>query len=143
MSDTINDNMGEIADEIGIPAYQQLFFNDQLLGKENTITSPELHITRNSTMVLFVKRYHRNDMYIYVKAQNSVKWRVDVLSRDTIKNLKKRIKNQTGIPVNEQLIIFGDYELEGDHTLGDYGIENGSTLSMITKHETRKKCIVS
>ena len=42
MSDTINDNMGEIADEMGIPAYQQFFFNDRLLGKENTITSPEI-----------------------------------------------------------------------------------------------------
>lgn len=82
-------------------------------------------------------------MHIYVKAQNGVKWRVDVLSRDTIKNLKKRIKNQTGIPVNEQLIIFGDYELEGDHTLRDYGIESGSTLSIITNPETHKKCIVS
>ena len=82
-------------------------------------------------------------MFINVKAQNGFIWRVHVLSGDTIKNLKVRLNNQTGILVNEQLIIFGDYELEGDHTLGDYGIENGSTLSMITKHETRKKCIVS
>ena len=94
MSDTINDNMGEIADEMGIPAYQQFFFNDRLLGKENTITSPELHITRNSTIVLVVKRYHRNDTYIYVKAQNGVKWRVDVLLGDTIKSLKKILKNK-------------------------------------------------
>ena len=142
LSDTINDIKRKITNEIGIPAdQQQLFFNDQLLGEENTLAC--YHITRDSTIVLVVKRYHPNDMHIYVKAQNGVKWRVDVLSRDTIKNLKKRIKNQTGIPVNEQLIIFGDYELEGNHTLRDYGIESGSTLSIITNPETHKKCIVS
>ena len=33
-------------------------------------------------------------MYIYVKAQNGVKWRVDVLLGDTIKSLKKILKNK-------------------------------------------------
>lgn len=38
LSDTINDIKRKITNEIGIPAdQQQLFFNDQLLGEENTL----------------------------------------------------------------------------------------------------------
>lgn len=40
------------------------------------------------------------------------------------------------------MIIFGDYELEGDYIFGDYGIENGLILFMIIKYEICKKCIV-
>lgn len=142
LSDTIIDIKRKITNEIGIPAdHQQLLLNDQFLADESTLAS--YHITRDSTIVLDVRRYHRTDMYVFVKAQNGVKWRVDMLLGDTIKNLKERIKNQIGIPVNEQLIIFGDYELEGDHTLRDYSIQSGSTLSMVTNPETHKKCIVS
>ena len=43
-----------------------------------------------------------------------------------------------GIPVNQHQITFGDYELEDDHTLRDYGVEHEFTLSMATNRKTRK-----
>ena len=43
----------------------------------------------------------------------------------------------------QQLITFGDTKLEGDNKLSDFGVEHGSTVSMITSSTTQKKCIVS
>ena len=140
--DTIQDVKRKITDEIGIPAsQQQLVFHDRELEDERTLQS--YHITRDSTIDLVITRNHGNELYIYVKMQNGIRWRVDVSPEDTIKNVKRKIKDQVGIPINQQLITFGDYELEGDHTLRDYGVDHGSTLSMVDNPETHTKCIVS
>ena len=140
--DTIQDVKRKITDEIGIPAsQQQLVFHDRELEDERTLQS--YHITRDSTIELVITRNNGNEMFIYVRMQNGIRWRVNVSPEDTTKNVKRKIKDQVGIPINQLLITFGDYELEGDHTLRDYGVEHGCTLSMVDNPETHKKCIVS
>ena len=139
---TIQDVKRKVTDEIGIPAsQQQLMFYDQELDDNNNLAS--YYITRNSTIELVFTRYHGNEMHIYLRMQNGIRIVIDVSPKDTITNVKRKIKDMVGIPVNQQLIYFGDYELEDDHTLGDSGVEHGSTLSMVTNCETHKKCIVS
>ena len=141
--DTIHYVKRKITDEIGIPAnQQQLMFQDQELEDDCTLESCD--ITRDSTIELFFTRNYGNEMHIYVKMQNGIRIVIDVSLEDTITNVKRKIHDMVGIPVNQQLINFGDYELEDDHTLRDYGVEHGSTLSMVTNPETHKYwCIVS
>jgi hypothetical protein len=46
---------------------------------------------------------------------------------DTIANVKEKIQETEGIPVNRQRLIYGAY-LQDGRTLSDYEIQEGATL---------------
>jgi len=48
----------------------------------------------------------------------------------TVQALKREIRDETGIPTNQQNITFAGSELEDDRTLSSYGIKYGSVLYM-------------
>ena len=75
--------------------------------------------------------------------QSGVRIVADVSPGDTRTDVKEKIKEMTGNPVDKQLITFGDTNLEGDNKLSDFGVEHGSTVLMTTSSKTQKKCIVS
>lgn len=57
---------------------------------------------------------------------------LEVDPTDTIANLKKKIKDRKGFPADEQhRLVFRERELEDDRTVGDYSIQNNSTLNMV------------
>ena len=70
------------------------------------------------------------DMQIFVKTPEGRTITLDVEASDTISNLKKIIKNKEGIPKVHQSLIYHDQQLEDDHTLSDYSIKVGDTITM-------------
>jgi ubiquitin C len=62
---------------------------------------------------------------------------IKVVPSDTINNLKIKIHDKVGIPVNQQNLLRSGNVLEDDRTLSDYNIRDHSTLSLsvITKAE--------
>ena len=70
------------------------------------------------------------DMQIFVKTPEGKVITLDVEASDTISNLKKIIKNKEGIPKVHQSLIYHDQQLEDDHTLSDYNIQNESMLHL-------------
>ena len=141
--DTIQDVKRKIMEEIGIPPHQQLLmFNSQEIEDERR-TLESYDINSDSIIELVIRRTHSNERHIYVKMPNGIRIVVDVSLEDTIADVKEKIKELIGTPVNKQLITFGDTKLEGDNKLSDFGVEYGSTVSMITSSTTLKKCIVS
>ena len=141
--DTIQDVKRKIMEEIGIPQHQQLLmFNSQEIEDERR-TLESYDINSDSIIELVIRRTHSNERHIYVKMPNGIRIVVDVSLEDTIADVKEKIKELIGTPVNKQLITFGDTKLEGDNKLSDFGVEYGSTVSMITSSTTLKKCIVS
>ena len=141
--DTIQDVKRKIMEEIGIPPHQQLLmFNSQAIEDERR-TLESYDINSDSIIELVIRRTHGDERHIYVKMQNGIKIVLDVSPEDTIADVKEKVKEMIGTPVDKQLITFGDTKLEGDNKLSDFGVEHGSTVSMITRSTTQKKCIVS
>ena len=141
--DTIQDVKRKIMKEIGVPQHQQLLmFNSQEIEDERR-SLESYDINSDSIIEMVIRRRHGNEKHIFAKMQNGMRIVVDVSPEDTITDVKEKIKQMTGTPVDKQLITFGDTKLEGDNKLSDFGVEHGSTVLMTTSSKTQKKCIVS
>ena len=141
--DTIQDVKRKIMEEIGIPPNQQLLLFNKRKIEDERRSLESYNINSDSIINLVITRTHSNERHIYVKMPNGIRIVVDVSLEDTIADVKEKIKELIGTPVYKQLITFGDTKLEGDNKLSDFGVEYGSTVSMITSSTTLKKCIVS
>jgi len=71
------------------------------------------------------------DMQIFVKTPEGKVITLDVECSFTIKNIKAIIMNLLTIPTKHQRLLFMDQQLEDDHTLSDYNIQNESTLHLV------------
>ena len=69
------------------------------------------------------------EIFIKVSCQETIALEVD--SNDFIGNLKNKIKDKKGFPVETQRIFYRGEVLNDDRTVGDYNIQNQSTLKLI------------
>ncbi|HWU57740.1 MAG TPA: ubiquitin-like protein, partial [Microbacteriaceae bacterium] len=56
---------------------------------------------------------------------------VDTNDSDSVQQVKQKIEDQTSVPVGDQTLLFAGTVLEDGRTLGDYAIQNGSTLTLL------------
>jgi len=42
------------------------------------------------------------------------------------------IRQRTGIPLDQQLLVAGDLELEDDQPISEYGLDNNSIIDLIS-----------
>jgi Ubiquitin family len=54
-----------------------------------------------------------------------------VKSSDNIYDVKSKIQDQEGIPIDLQMLAFRGKDLEDHHTLADYNIVSKSTLTLV------------
>lgn len=57
----------------------------------------------------------------------------------TVAELKQAIADQLNVPVHRQSIIFKEFYLNEGHSLQEYGIENGSLISLRVKRSKLKE----
>jgi ubiquitin len=70
-------------------------------------------------------------MDIYVKTLTGKTITLSVELSDTIYDVKSKIQDQEGIPIDRQMLAFRGKDLEDHHTLADYNIVSKSTLTLV------------
>ena len=137
-SDTIENIKIEIQDKVNLPLHQQIltFAENQL---KNNLRLCDYNIQNWSILYLNLET---NSDIIYVKKviekevnpENIIILKVNLLH--TIENLKTMIKDQEGILLDQQRLMFGGQQLEDDHTLSMYNIQRDCTIDLVTVGQT-------
>ena len=60
-------------------------------------------------------------------------FQVEAEEEDTIEDIKNKIMEKEGVPVDQQRLIFGGKQLDSDKTLADYDVQEDSTFHMVLR----------
>uniref|UniRef100_A0A0R3TVW6 Polyubiquitin n=1 Tax=Rodentolepis nana TaxID=102285 RepID=A0A0R3TVW6_RODNA len=72
-------------------------------------------------------------MQIFVKTVVDKIITLEVGQNDFIENVKAKIEEKEGFPIEEQRLIYGARQLEDDRTFSNYNIQKDSTLHLLLR----------
>lgn len=138
-ADSIRNLKYKIEDSENIPYDEQklLFMGIEL---EDNRNFADYNIKEGSTLNL--ETIKRSVIKIIVKTVTGKTINLDVDSQDLVERFKTKIKDNTGIPIGEQKLLFAAKLLADKYTLADYGIVEGSTIYLLNRVKSEIKICV-
>ena len=131
-TDSIKDVKGKIKAKEGIPDdLNRLWFSGKWLEEDRTLL--DYNINAETTIFLAINLRGGNRIVIFIRTLTGKEIPLQVPSMETVENVKTFIQKIEELPVDTQRLIFANKNLEDDHTLSDYHIENGSIISLILR----------
>eukprot|EP00455_Lapot_gusevi_P021229 TRINITY_DN2230_c0_g1_i3.p1 TRINITY_DN2230_c0_g1~~TRINITY_DN2230_c0_g1_i3.p1 ORF type:complete len:321 (-),score=78.54 TRINITY_DN2230_c0_g1_i3:118-1080(-) len=129
-SDTIANIKTKIQDQEGIPAAQQrLICDGHELEDDHTLDDYNIH-AQTTLHLLVTRSAGGTDIQMLVKLPAGDTITLDVNTSDPIPNIKAQLQHTTGIPIDEQRLIYGAILL-ANRTLADYNIRQQRTLNLL------------
>ena len=134
-SDTIATVKKKIQEKEGYkPEQQTLIFSSKSLEDNKTLS--EYNIQNKSTLHLVIRlRGDKKTIQIFFKTLTGQTITLDVEPSDTIEKVKKKLYEKTGIKPEDQRFIFSGKELLDKETIGNYNIEENSTILLRKRYE--------
>ena len=110
----------KIKDKELIPIEQQILFLDgKQLDDEKILIDYNI---KNKSNILLVEK--KDKLIIFVEILSGIIIQFNIECLDTIKNIKEKIKDREGIPIEQQILFLDGKELEDNKILFNYNIQS-------------------
>ena len=85
-------------------------------------------------LIPFLKSFYPNDVFkVYIKHMTGRSIEIYINGRTTIEEIKMKIQDKSGIPLDQQRLIFARKELNNTKVAGMYNIAENNTIALVLR----------
>ncbi|XP_030018494.1 polyubiquitin-C-like [Sphaeramia orbicularis] len=108
---------------------QKLMFNGRRLEENRPLSAYEIQ----QASVVHMMIHKHNNVTVIVKTITGKSFYIDLDICDTVENLKVKIQDKEGVPVDQMQLIFAEEQLKDERTVSDCGIKHLTIVHLMLR----------